>query len=287
MKTITYNIASYYIEIETENPEVTGNILENFKPFRTENIDGEILFRLKGKCEIKAPNSNPIDIFEYNSVNYEVFKEETSFIVSMTKGGKTRYLKSDTDWTNPCTDVDMTNRGDKKYINDFIVVVFNILSSKSKTLKIHASVIEKDGKALLFMGKSGTGKSTHSRLWQEFIPDCSLLNDDEPIVRLCEDGVVRVYGSPWSGKTLCYRNISAEIAAFVHLYQSPENILTKLNARDAVSSLLFSSCTMRTDAQNKTNVFDTIADILSTVSVYRLECRPDKEAVMLTHSLLK
>lgn len=287
MKTIIYNIASYSIAIKTESPDITVKILENFEPFRTDNTVGEILFTIKGKCEIAYPKTKAIDIFEYNSITYEVFKDESSFTVSMTKNGKRRYLKSEADWKNPCTDADMTNFEDKMYINDFIVIAFNMTSSKLKTLKLHASVIEKDGKALLFMGKSGTGKSTHSRLWQEFIPDCRLLNDDEPIVRLCDDGVVRVYGSPWSGKTRCYRNISAEVSAFVHLYQSPNNVLRKLNVIDSVSSLMFSSCTMRTDKQNKTNVFNTIADILSKVNVYRLDCLPDKSAVMLTHSLLK
>ncbi len=91
-------------------------------------------------------------------------------------------------------------------------------AANHQTIKIHASVIEKGGKALVFMGKSGTGKSTHSRNWLKFVPDCQLLNDDEPIIRVLNDGSVRVYGAPWSGSTPCYRNASAEVAAFVRLY---------------------------------------------------------------------
>ena len=61
------------------------------------------------------------------------------------------------------------------------------------------------------MGKSGTGKSTHSRLWLENVPGATLLNDDNPIVRLTLVGAI-VYGSPWSGKTPCYKNESAPLA---------------------------------------------------------------------------
>jgi serine kinase of HPr protein (carbohydrate metabolism regulator) len=60
-------------------------------------------------------------------------------------------------------------------------------SALFSTLKLHASVIEKEGRALLFLGKSGTGKSTHSRLWQQYVPGCSLLNDDEPVVRVNDE----------------------------------------------------------------------------------------------------
>ena len=70
------------------------------------------------------------------------------------------------------------------------------------TLLIHASVIMNDDEGFVFLGRSGTGKSTHSRLWLENIEGSQLLNDDNPVVRKI-DGQVRVFGSPWSGKTPC------------------------------------------------------------------------------------
>ncbi|HBC39384.1 MAG TPA: hypothetical protein DC016_10960, partial [Porphyromonadaceae bacterium] len=148
------------------------------------------------------------------------------------------------------------------------------------------SVTELNGKALVFLGKSGTGKSTHSRLWREFVPDCTLLNDDEPLIRVFEDEPVRVYGAPWSGSTACFRNASAEVAAFIHLYQSPENRLTRLRNVEALSSLYASAAMLRSDAGNKDRVLDVVAAVLQRVPVYRLDCRPDYEAVSLTRSLL-
>ena len=90
------------------------------------------------------------------------------------------------------------------------------------SIAIHSSVIVHSGRAVLFLGESGTGKSTHTRLWREHIPGAQLLNDDSPIVRVVE-GVPTVFGSPWSGKTPCYRNESYPIAAFVRLVQAPHN----------------------------------------------------------------
>lgn len=154
-----------------------------------------------------------------------------------------------------------------------------------QTLKIHASVIEEGGRALIFLGESGTGKSTHSRLWQEHVPGCTLLNDDEPILRLMDDGSVRVFGAPWSGSTPCYRNASAEVAAFVHLYQSPENRLTRLRGVQAYASLFKSAGIMRSDRENRALASDLLSEILGKVPAYRLDNRPDQEAVSLARTL--
>ena len=85
-------------------------------------------------------------------------------------------------------------------------------------LSIHASAVVSDGKAYLFLGKSGTGKSTHARLWLKNIPGSHLLNDDNPAVRLI-DGSPVAFGTPWSGKTPCYRDESAPVGGFVRLRQ--------------------------------------------------------------------
>ncbi|MBO6066250.1 MAG: transposase, partial [Lachnospiraceae bacterium] len=85
-------------------------------------------------------------------------------------------------------------------------------------LLMHASVTMHAGKGYLFLGKSGTGKSTHSQLWINNIEGCELLNDDNPVLRVEDDGSVRVYGSPWSGKTPCYRNLDVPVGAIVDLH---------------------------------------------------------------------
>lgn len=127
------------------------------------------------------------------------------------------------------------------------------------SIAIHSSVIVHSGRAVLFLGESGTGKSTHTRLWREHIPGAQLLNDDSPIVRVVE-GVPTVFGSPWSGKTPCYRNESYPIAAFVRLAQAPHNRIARLPVVRAIGALL-PSCppAFAYDAQLQDNICDTLS----------------------------
>ena len=150
------------------------------------------------------------------------------------------------------------------------------------SIAIHSSVIVHSGRAVLFLGESGTGKSTHTRLWREHISGAQLLNDDSPIVRVVE-GVPTVFGSPWSGKTPCYRNESYPIAAFVRLAQAPHNRIARLPVVRAIGALL-PSCppAFAYDAQLQDNICDTLSQLIARVPVYQLECLPDADAARLS-----
>ena len=91
-------------------------------------------------------------------------------------------------------------------------IAYGVAATPLGTVAIHTSTICCQGKAVFFLGESGTGKSTHTRLWRENIEGAVLLNDDSPILRII-DGKPWVYGSPWSGKTPCYKNESYPLAA--------------------------------------------------------------------------
>lgn len=150
------------------------------------------------------------------------------------------------------------------------------------SVAIHSSVIVRDGRAVLFLGESGTGKSTHTRLWREHIAGARLLNDDSPIVRIVA-GTPTVFGSPWSGKTPCYRNESYPIAAFVRLTQAPRNRIERLPVLQAIGALL-PSCppAFAYDATLQDNICNTLSQAIARVPVYRLECLPDADAARLS-----
>ena len=57
-------------------------------------------------------------------------------------------------------------------------ILFNIAALPLGAVAFHSSVIRYRGRGVLFLGESGTGKSTHTRLWREHIPGAELLNDD-------------------------------------------------------------------------------------------------------------
>lgn len=281
-----YTIAGHTLSIETPDAKATTALLPNFVPFRTQNLTGDVLFHLSGDTPLAVPRHGHIDSFHWNGIGYEVYNTPGGWTVTIELNDRRQVFYATHDWQHLYTDLSLVEENERLFLNNFLIMAFGMASAPLKTINAHASVIELDGKALLFLGKSGTGKSTHSRLWQEFVPDCSLLNDDEPVVRICNDGIVRVYGTPWSGKTPCYKNRSAEVAAFVHLYQHPGNKLSPLKGLHALSSLLQSATMMRNDTRNKNLITDTVADILKYTPVYRLDCRPDREAVILTEQLI-
>ena len=105
---------------------------------------------------------------------------------------------------------------------------YGIMNVGNGKIPVHGSCIVNSGKAYLFLGESGTGKSTHTRLWREYIKGSVLLNDDSPIISVEEDGVF-IYGSPWSGKTPCYKQEKYPLCACVRLSQAPYNKIEKLS----------------------------------------------------------
>ena len=136
------------------------------------------------------------------------------------------------------------------------------------------------GNGFVFLGKSGTGKSTHARLWLENVEDTSLLNDDNPVIRL-EDDNVFVYGSPWSGKTPCYKNERIKLKAIVRLSQAPMNRIVKLNRLEAYASLISSCSCMKWVRSMSDGVCDTVEKVIGQCGCYFLECLPDKQAALL------
>lgn len=156
-----------------------------------------------------------------------------------------------------------------------------------KTLLIHSSVVVKDGRAVMCLGESGTGKSTHTRLWLENIEGTERLNDDGPVVRAFEDGSVRVYGSPWSGKGAVYRAEWRPIAAFLRLSQAPENRIARQRGYMAFSALLPSTLpTLQKEERTLDLICGALSDMISVVPAYHLACLPDAAAARLSYETI-
>ena len=148
----------------------------------------------------------------------------------------------------------------------------------------HAAVVSYAGRGYAFAAKSGTGKSTHSRLWLKFIPDTALLNDDNPVVRLMPDGTVRVFGTPWSGKTPCYINRSVPVGAFVRLFQAPENKIERMQPPLSGASIIGSASGMRWDKEFYTRMLQLSFGIAKQTGIFTLHCLPDEEAARICHA---
>lgn len=169
-------------------------------------------------------------------------------------------------------------------LNNSLMLQYAFRTADLGTLEVHASVVVNEGKAYLFMAKSGTGKSTHSRMWHRAVPGTRLLNDDNPIVRLLPDGQVIAYGSPWSGKTPCYRNEQYPAGAFVKIVRAPANKLVRLSVLEAYALIYSSSSGYKADKRIADGLYETISGIVSSIPAYNIECLPDEDAAVVCHS---
>lgn len=172
-------------------------------------------------------------------------------------------------------------------IDNTAMLVFAFATSHCHLLEMHAAVVVHEGKARLFLGHSGTGKSTHARQWLAQYHTAYLLNDDNPILLLDEHGKLWVYGSPWSGKAPCYRNERAAVAAIVQLEQAPENAISDLTPPQAYAYVLSSCSGLKVMHEAMDGLHDTISTIVLGTPVKKLRCLPDKAAAIMCYEATK
>ena len=155
-------------------------------------------------------------------------------------------------------------------LNDALMLTFAFAGSRKNTLLIHASCVGHNGHAYPFIAKSGTGKSTHSSLWLKHIPDTELINDDNPILRIDDNGIW-LYGSPWSGKTPCYKNMKAPVGGIIRIARAPYNQAVRLSPFQAYASLLTSSSGMTLERELADGRDNTLQKIASCVPCWKME----------------
>ena len=174
--------------------------------------------------------------------------------------------------------VDATQGVDADMLRFALWIALSMMSASSKMTLVHSSTIVHQGRSVLFLGESGTGKSTHTRLWMKSIPDAHLLNDDSPVLAV-ENGEAVVYGSPWSGKTHCYHQLRFPLAGVVRLSQAPYNSIRRLSIIEAFSALHPSfPPALAQDDRFQDMLVDMLSEVLSLVPVFHLECLPDEDA---------
>ena len=166
-------------------------------------------------------------------------------------------------------------------INNALMVMYALATANRQTALFHSSVVSYKDRGYMFLGKSGTGKSTHSSLWLKHIEGTALVNDDNPVVRRMADGFY-VFGSPWSGKTPCYRNVSYPLGGVVQLSQAPYNAIRRLRPLEAYAALVPSISGKRWDKQVAEGLHETEDKMAGEVRVWHLECLPDEAAARLS-----
>ena len=148
-------------------------------------------------------------------------------------------------------------------------------------LLFHGSSVAVDGVAYLFTAKSGTGKSTHTRLWRQMLgPRAVMINDDKPFLKITRDDV-EVFGSPWNGKHRLSANISAPLQAICLLERGEHNEIVKISPREALPALLQQS-SRPMDGNLLPHYMELLDRLCRHTAFYRLRCNMELEAAKVS-----
>ena len=150
---------------------------------------------------------------------------------------------------------------------------------------LHCSVLELDGNGYAFLGRSGTGKSTHTKLWLNAFPAARVVNGDKPILQYEKEGFI-VHGTPWQGKERWGCNTSAPLRGLCFLEQAKENSIKKLSPTE-VSSRLFMQILLPQEENAVEKTLELADKLISSTPAYLLRCNISKEAVKTSYEALR
>ncbi len=151
---------------------------------------------------------------------------------------------------------------------------------------LHAAVISVDGKAYAFSAPSGTGKSTHIRLWKKAFGDrVSIVNGDKPLIRYI-DGKLYAYGTPWCGKEGYNANTKAPLDSICFISRAEKNSIVRIDPNSALPKI-FTQLLMPDNESQTDSFFNMLNLIFDKVKFYSLGCNMDIEAAYVAYEGMK
>lgn len=147
-------------------------------------------------------------------------------------------------------------------------------------LLIHGSCLSMDGDGVLFVARSGTGKSTHTRNWRKaFGSRVLMVNDDKPLVNVA---TMRIYGTPWDGKHHLSANVSVPLRAVVEVTRASENFIHEVDPKDALQRMM--SQTYMPSGLMKLNALRLLSAFMDKARFYVLGCNKDVDSAVVAYS---
>lgn len=152
-------------------------------------------------------------------------------------------------------------------------------------LLLHGSTVAVDGSAYLFTARSGTGKSTHTRLWQEtFGSRAVMVNDDKPFLKFTPEGVIAC-GAPWSGKHGLDSNIAVPLKGICLLERGSENRICPLRAEDALV-FLQKQCHIPADPGKLSRLLELLETLTRQVPLWHMFCTKESQAAQVAYNTM-
>ncbi len=179
---------------------------------------------------------------------------------------------------------------EEQYTKSYLeyVALYRLFCEKSVDYGVflcHGSVIEVDNKAYLFTAPSGTGKSTHTRLWRELLGEKAvMINDDKPLLKI-EDNKVYAYGTPWDGKHGLSVNKRSKLAGICFLHQDKENHIERISAKNAVG-LMMAQIYRPRNLEGLMKTMDFTDQLMKMVPMYTMGCNISVDAAKMAYEIM-
>lgn len=284
---LTFRVADFCFRLRFPDGTDGRRMLPSYAPFHVPEGSDDLIFTLQVTTDAVSlsPEGEEIGQFDAGGNNHGVFRladKGYKIIISNPAGEEACAMRVDEAFTR-CEVTLYGNEDNQRFgLNNAVMITYAFSGARHGLLLMHASVTMNSGRAFLFLGKSGTGKSTHSDLWVKYIEGSEILNDDNPSVFCRQDGSIMVAGTPWSGKRDYYRQLILPVGAFVRLEQAPENVLRREPKLQAFASILSSCSTMIWDKPSYNAICDTVSQVATSVPVYYLRNLPNEEAARMS-----
>lgn len=165
-----------------------------------------------------------------------------------------------------------------------LLKVADELPGRNKFL-MHGAVVAWKQAGYIFTAPSGTGKTTHVRLWKKYLgADAEIINGDKPILEVREDEII-AYGTPWAGKERLQKNSCVPVKGICFLRQSEKNNIRKLNKSEALV-LLLPQIYIMSDSKKAGRTLELFSKILEWIPIYEFYCNISEQAVRCSFNAL-
>lgn len=294
---IYVTVAERTFALHTRRQEAMLRLMsDNYAPFFNDTPDRSVkqLFAVDLDTPVVLPDETPLKTFEYmlteDKATLRIYPQRYVLSILNKASGITFGIDCPLQSSNTTSEYNFTSdlaehisAPPRHVIDHLLIFGFSVAGVKENILLIHASTIVYRNKAVMFLAESGTGKSTHTRMWLENIPAATLLNDDAPALKIDKECTAYAYGTPWSGKTPCYKNEKYPLAAMVRISRAPYNKITPQGSIAAFGALL-PSClpTMQQHDSLLDHVCNAISKTMQSAPVFILECLPDADAAKVS-----
>lgn len=276
MKHTNLNISGLTVRIELHDDYETLKMPQSYQPFESHDKEAApaVTLRVRSGVESMRVEGEAVACGMNDLGEARLYQSASGYVVRLRPNSVSgfRTMQMNEDFSAGEVLLPANDEYARFTIDSMLRILFSQAVVKHHGFMLHSAAVVKDGEGVLLMGKSGTGKSTHARLWLREFANTWLLNDDNPVVRIAADGRVWAYGSPWSGKTPCYRREGVPVRAFVRLEQAPEDRYEALKNIDAFVAMLPGVSVITHSRELYGQVCSTLVETVERVKVGRLRC---------------